>query len=122
MTHFAMRLPVQIEVGAVRDLEFSTDIVTTDGGNEVRNARWSTPLRRYQLTVPTSKRDDAAYLQVINLYMVTLGGAHTFEFAEWVDETQGTIVKVRFDSKLSITGIDKYRDHIETFDLVEVRE
>ena len=121
MTHFAISLPAEIEIGAVRHLTYSNEVVTTDGGNEVRNARWSTPLRRYELTVPTSKRDGEAYKRVLDLYSLTMGGLHSFEFAEWVDDTRSTIVKVRFDGDLSITGIDRRHDHIEVFTLVEVR-
>lgn len=121
MTHFTDRLPTAIEVGAVRHLTYSTDVVTTDGGNEVRNARWETPLKRYELTIPVSKRSSSDYQQIISLYNMTLGGLHTFEFAEWLDETHSTIVTVRFDGELSITGVDRNLDHIETFTLVEVR-
>lgn len=121
MTHYATRLPRQIEVGAVRRLKYSVDVVTTDGGAEVRNARWSAPLRSYELSFPSAPRDDPVYQAVIDLYVLTGGGLHSFDMAEWVDNTHSTIVPVRFDSPLQITGLDHRLDHIDTLTLVEVR-
>ena len=122
MTHYTERLTQRLELGAVRHLTYSNEVVKTDGGNEVRNARWATPLRSYEVRLPTCTRDNADYVQVRHLYDLTLGGTHTFEMAEWVDDTMTTIVTVRFDGPLSIQGVDKYHDHIETFTLQEVRE
>ena len=121
MSHFTDRLPRNVEQGAVRSLKYSNDVVTTDGGFEVRNARWSTPLRTYEISFPTSTRTDATYLAVIALYQKTLGGTHSFDFQDWTDETGRTLVPVRFDTPLQITGIDIHHDHIEHITLVEVR-
>lgn len=121
MTHFTDRLPQQVEVGAIRHLTYSNEVVKTDGGAEVRNARWSAPLRSYEISFPTAVRTDPTYLAVIALYDMTLGGTHTFDYAEWTDNTQSTIIKVRFDSPLSIQGVDIKHDHIETLTIVEVR-
>ena len=121
MTHFTHRLPRQIEVGAIRRLQYSTTVVKTDGGGEVRRARWSAPLRSYDISFPAAKRDDAVYQAVLYLYELTLGGLHSFDMAEWVDEAEATIVPVRFDSPLTILGINRRLDHIETLTLVEVR-
>lgn len=121
MTHYSERLPLEVEQGAVRRLSFATDVVKTDGGGEVRNARWSVPLRTYELSFPTAHRNNTVYQRVLYLYNLTLGGLHSFDMAEWTDNTHSTIVKVRFDSSLAITGIDRNLDHIETLTLVEVR-
>ncbi len=121
MTHLTNRLPKQIEVGAVRRLRYSTDVVKMDGGGEVRNARWSAPLREYDISFPASKRDGVVYQEILALYDLTLGGLHSFDMAEWVDGSEMTIVPVRFDSPLTITGIDRNLDHIDTMTLVEVR-
>lgn len=119
MTHLSVNLPPQVEQGAVRNLDYSTEIVTTDGGTEVRNARWSTPLRSFDISFPTAKRTDATYIAVKTIFDDSLGGLHTFNFKDW---TTDDTVKVRFDSALSITGIDIRHDHIESVRLVEVRE
>ena len=121
MAHLADRLPTQIEQGAVRRLEYSTQVVETDGGGEVRNARWAAPLRTYEISFPAAQRSDPTYRAVLALYAAALGGLHSFNFAEWVDESASTIVPVRFDSPLAITGLDRRLDHIETLTLKEVR-
>lgn len=121
MAHLGMRLPREVELGAVRRLEYSTEVVKTDGGHEVRNSRWSEPLRSYDLSFPPSRRDDPVYLAVITLYEAAKGGLHSFDIAEWIDETEATIIPVRFDSPLTINGIATHLDHIETLTLVEVR-
>lgn len=122
MTHLAETLPRQVEQGAIRTLEYSTEVVETDGGYEVRNARWAEPLRHFEVSFPTSVRDDAIYQAVVALYEKALGGLHTFNFIDWTDDSGGTVVKVRFDSPLKITGLDRRLDHIETLTLVEVKE
>lgn len=119
MAHINTTLPRQVELGALRRLRYSTEIVTTDGGHEVRNARWSAPLKTFDISYPPAKRNDPIYLAVIDLYHESLGGLHTFSFTDWTDETT---VKVRFDSDLAIAGIDPRIDHIESLTLVEVRE
>lgn len=118
MSHLPDNLPPRVEQGAVRHLDWQTEVVTTDGGHEVRNARWSAPLRRFEISFPTSKRNGEDYRDVIDLYEKALGGLHTFGFKDW---TTGEVIAVRFDSPLSITGIDRSLDHIETLTLVEVR-
>lgn len=122
MAHLNISLPVEIELGAVRRLRWQTEVVTTDGGYEVRNSRWSSPLRSYEVSFPPATRDDPVYLAVLDLYEQAEGGLHTFDFTDWTDETGGTIVRVRFDSPLEVTGIATHLDHIETMTLLEVRQ
>jgi uncharacterized protein (TIGR02217 family) len=122
MAHLAATLPKQLEVGAVRKLNYSTEVVTTDGGREVRNARWATPLRTYEVSFPTALRQtDPVYQAVVSLYAAALGGLHSFSFVDWTDGTGSTIVPVRFDGPLTITGIDHRLDHIDQITLTEVR-
>jgi uncharacterized protein (TIGR02217 family) len=111
-------LPQQVEIGALRRLRYSTEIVTTDGGAEVRNARWEDPLREFEISFPISARDNAIYTAVKALYDEALGGLYSFSFFDWTD---GTTVDVRFDSPLPITGVTPDLDHIETMTIVEVR-
>lgn len=121
MAHLGDYLPERVELGALRRLSYSNEIVTTDGGYEVRNGRWATPLKTFELSFPTSRRNDDDYLAVIAMFQNSLGGVHSFNFREWTDETGATVVKVRFDTPLEITGIDVNLDHIEKLTLVEVR-
>jgi hypothetical protein len=118
MADLSSTLPPQVEIGALRRLRYSTEIVTTDGGAEVRNARWEEPLREFEISFPISDRDNSIYNAVKDLYDEALGGLYSFNFVDWTD---GTTVAVRFDSPLPITGVTPELDHIETMTLVEVR-
>lgn len=121
MSHFTTRLTQKIEIGAVRRIMFDTEIIKTDGGNEVRNSRWATPLRSYDIALPPCTRDNVDYLSLIQMWNVTLGGLHSFDFVDWIDQTGNTVVNVRFDTPLQITGIAGHLDHIDTITLQEVR-
>lgn len=121
MTHLSTTLPPQIELGAVRNLDYRTQVVMTDGGREVRNNRWATPLKTFELSFPPMKRSNPVYIAVLDLYEAALGGLHSFNFTDWTDETGATVVPVRFVTPLSIKGIDTIHDHIENITLQEVR-
>lgn len=120
MAHLDEFLPSKVELGAIRDEDWSTDITVTDGGFEVRNGRWDASLRSFEVSFPTAKRDDVTYEAVIALYAKAKGKLHSFNFKDW--SAGGEVIKVRFDSKLSLMGVTKDLDHIETLKLVEVRE
>lgn len=122
MAHLANYLPREIELGAIHRTTWETEVVTTDGGYEVRNARWSSPLRTFEVSFPPSLRDGTVYAEVKSLYEMTLGGLHSFNFRDWTDETGETVIAVRFDSPLEIEGIAQHLDHIASVTLKEVRE
>jgi uncharacterized protein (TIGR02217 family) len=85
MTHIATRLTENVEIGAIRREEDDIEVVRTDGGNEVRNARWSQPLLAFDVSFPMSERDDAVFLEVRNAYRATRAGLHSFKFRDWSD-------------------------------------
>ena len=120
MGHIATTLPKRVEQGAIRTDDWSTEIVTTDGGHEVRNARWDAPLRTWEISFPTSARTGTDYLAVVALYDLAKGSLHTFNFIDWI--ATGEPVRVRFDSPLRRTGVDRNLEHIETLTIKEVRE
>jgi uncharacterized protein (TIGR02217 family) len=119
--HLAMFLPEEIELGAVQRHRYSTDVVSTDGGYEKRRYRWSTPLREMEVSFAIAERDDPIYVAVRALFDASLGGAHSFNFRDWADESGETVLAVRFDSALEITGVTPELDHIASVTLVEVR-
>lgn len=118
MADLALTLPEDVEIGARRILDYSTEVVTTDGGHEVRNARWSAPLRVYEISWPMSLRDGAVHLAVIDLYERAIGGLYSFRFKDWTD---GQFVDVRFDGPLEIEATASHLDQIASMRLKEVR-
>lgn len=118
MVDLARTLPEEVEIGATRRLEYSTEVVETDGGFEVRNSRWSQPLRVFEITYPHATRTDPVYQAVKELYDEARGGLYSFNFKDWTD---GQIVAVRFDSPLEIDTPAGHLDHIVSMTLKEVR-
>lgn len=78
-------LPAEVEINAIMRPRFSTEVVTTDGGWEVRNSRWAYPLHEIELSFPVSKRDATNFLAVRDLYYAAGGSAETFLFKAWND-------------------------------------
>ena len=83
MTFLNQRLPTNVELGAIRHDDEDIEIVTTDGGWEVRNARQSQSLLRFDISFPASRRDDADYLAVIAMFKAARKSLHTFRFRDW---------------------------------------
>ena len=119
MADLATTLPEEVEIGAVRRLDYNTNVVSQDNGFEVRENRWSAPLRVYEITFPTSERTNAIYLAVLALYEEAQGGLYSFNFTDWTDDAT---VTVRFDSPLEIQSPAGHLDHIVSMVLREVRE
>jgi len=117
MTHLATTLPSDVEAGAQRRVDYNTEIVRQDSGSEVRNNRWSTPLRAYDISYPVRSRTDQTYIDVTDLFEEALGNLHSFDFVDWAT---GDTIAVRFDGPLTTTG---EAEHLETIEvsLVEVR-
>lgn len=119
--HLAATLPEEVEIGAVEVRDWNTEVVTTVGGFEVRNAPWSTPLRRWEVSFPVSERDDAIYTAVLDLFELAQGSRHSFNFRSWTDGDPGPFRAVRFDGPIEISGVTPDLDHIVGITLVEVR-
>lgn len=120
MGHLNTTLPNEIEAGATQIRDYQTQIVTTDGGHEVRNNRWASPLRRYEASYSALERDGATHAAVMDLFDEAEGSLHTFNFQDWTDGS-GSLRVVRFDGPLEVTGIAEHLDEV-TIRLVEVRQ
>lgn len=97
------RLPSRIEASAVKRLVYSTEIVTTDGGNEFRNARWGDSQSEWDCTIPPVKRNSDDYLETVALFHAAIGSFDSFMFHDFADCTD---VAVRFkDDTLTIQGV-----------------
>ena len=120
MAHFAIQLTREIEIGAVRvEGQDSLEVITTDGGKEVRNQRAEDEARRWEISLPTidTRGDVTDYDAVRTMWTDTAKGLHTFLFYDFIEDE---LVKVRFDSPLQITAPAGHLRHIDTFTLKEV--
>lgn len=120
--HLDQSLPQRIELGAVRRIEWDTQIVTTDGGHEVRNNRWLLPVRTWEFSLPLMERDDADYQALIDLWTAAEGSLHSFWLNDPEDDTDATVYPVRFDTPLQLSFPTTTHVHIDTFTLVEVKD
>lgn len=116
----ATRLTENVEIGAVRiHGQDSLEVVTTDGGKEVRNLRAEDEPRRYEVSLPTVDidSDTTDYDAVRQLWADSERGLIPFLFYDFVDEED---VLVRFETPLQITAPAGHLRHIDTFTLKEV--
>lgn len=118
--HLWLSLPQKMEIGAVRADDWAADVVETDGGYDVRNTPWSTPLRQYHLALPIKAADDADFVALRAMWSNALGQVHSFNFTDWID---GDTVRVRFDGGLQFTTPKRMQlHHTDTFTLKQVRD
>lgn len=119
--HLNVNLTANIEIGAVRREEWDIEVVRTDGGQEVRNTRWASSLRSYDIALPTATTagDLTDFDSVVQMWRDTNGGTHTFNFHDWIDSVD---VKVRFATPLQISSEAGHLRHVDQFTLQEVRE
>lgn len=83
------RLPVEIEAGAKARPRYNTDVITTDGGWEVRNSRWAYPLFQFEFNVEPGTRVDNQYDvldEFLDIFHVCGGSAGGFRFHHWRDK------------------------------------
>jgi len=111
-------LPAAIAAGAARGSDWGVEVTKTDGGHEVRNQRWSRPLRTYDVPFAAMKSDDADYRAIQALWSATEGGLHSFN--HWDDEDEEW-VEVRFEAPLRSSHVAGPYYKIETATLIEVR-
>jgi hypothetical protein len=117
--HLWLSLPSGIENGGVRMLQQDKDVLLTDGGYEIRNTRWSGPLRSWQVAFNNALLADVDHAAVEQMWRDTNGGTDTFNFA---DERTGDTARVRFDADLQFTNTVGPYHHLDTFTLREVRD
>jgi uncharacterized protein (TIGR02217 family) len=89
MTHISARLPAEVELGAIRRDNDDIEVVRTDGGHEVRNARASQSLLEFDISYPASLRDGSVYLAVRAAYKAARGRLYSFDFRDF-SEYQAT--------------------------------
>lgn len=120
MAHIAAQLTRNIEIGARREDSIDgLEVTTTDGGQEVRNSRSDFEPRRYEIAGYTCTIDNEDFVSMRAMWRDTERGLHTFNFYDWID---AEIVKVRFETPMSITSEAGHLFHIDTLTLKEVDE
>jgi uncharacterized protein (TIGR02217 family) len=78
-----VRLPVDIERGAMGGPEFRTTVVTMVGGRERRNQEWEVPLMSFNIGYGIRRR---AEMEEVYAFFIARGGkARGFRFKNWLD-------------------------------------
>lgn len=79
-------LDADVIAGARVRVRYSTDIIPTDGGYEVRNSRWAYPLHSFEFDLmPGYRSDDAALEAFVDTFHAAGGAAGVFRFNNWRD-------------------------------------
>jgi uncharacterized protein (TIGR02217 family) len=84
-TFIEERFPTDISFGSMGGPEFCTDIISTHGGHEYRNIRWSKPRARYN--VAYGIHTDEQLARVRDFHYVMRGRAIGFRFQDPLDHT-----------------------------------
>lgn len=122
MSHLDGRtFPQRIALGATVVTEWGIEEVRTDGGFVKRNQRWATPLRSFQLTMPPMRRDDADYVAFLDLWDDSGGGLHSFDYIDHRDQSDATLIAVRFATPITTRALTPDLEIVDTFTLEEVR-
>lgn len=80
-----VRLSEDIEVGAKVRPKFSTDIITTDGGWEVRNSRWAYPKHQFEFNAAPGEQGEQDLDEFVDLFYAAGGCDETFKIKHWAD-------------------------------------
>lgn len=79
------RLTSDIEAQAKCKPRFSTQIVTTDGGHEVRNSLWRYPRHVFEFNLAPDDPTSDYFTEFRDLYYAAGGAAEAFLFKHWSD-------------------------------------
>ena len=83
MSFHEIRLPEDIERGAVGGPEFKTSIVELASGYEKRNIEWDSPRNSFNIGYGIQKLDNL--YEVIDFFYARRGRAYGFRFKDWSD-------------------------------------
>jgi uncharacterized protein (TIGR02217 family) len=103
-----VRLPIDVERGAVGGPTFSTTVITLFNGAEQRNAEWGADRARFNIGYGISKRSDME--AVYAFFHARWGRARGFRFRNWLDYTvtEGPVAE--------ITGEPTKRQLVRSYD------
>jgi len=78
-----VRLPVDIERGAIGGPRFSTSILELVSGHEARNQNWNTARASWNISYGIQSKED--YIRVLNFFYARRGRLRGFRFKDWAD-------------------------------------
>lgn len=78
-----IQFPLKVSFGSLGGICFSTEVVTTDGGQEKRNQNWSQARRRYDAQTGVRTVSDAMLLSAF--FQARAGRARGFRLRDWSD-------------------------------------
>lgn len=88
MTFHDVRLPDEIERGALGGPSFKTTVLGMSSGHEQRNIDWSEHRHQWDIGYGISDKED--YSDVRAFYVARRGRGHGFRFKDWGDYQLGT--------------------------------
>lgn len=112
-------LPQRIELNALKRIAWDVEQIPVGSGIVVRNSHRSRPDQWWEITLPLMEYDDPDLVALEALYADAEGTTFSFNFHDFADPTDGTIVSVRFDSELQVRNITSTLRHVDTLILVE---
>ena len=83
MSFDEVRLPTEVEKGAVGGPMFNTSILELSSGHEQRNQNWSQSRASYDISYGIQNEDDL--FEVITFFYARRGRARGFRFKDWSD-------------------------------------
>jgi len=86
-TFHDVRFPLGLSRGAKLSVTVASEIVQLASGREVRNARWSQPLKRWNITGAISS--EARVKELIEFFKARGGNVHAFRFRDGLDYSSG---------------------------------
>jgi len=78
-----IRMPVDIERGAVGGPRFNTTVNEQQSGYEQRNQNWTQPLRMWSFNYGMDNR--SKFQELLNFFNTVRGRAYSFRFKDWSD-------------------------------------
>ncbi len=83
MTFHDVKLPDDVERGAVGGPRFKTTALQLSSGHEKRNINWE--VARGEWNIGYGIQDKVGFTAVLDFYYARFGPAHTFRFKDWSD-------------------------------------
>lgn len=116
MAFHDVRLPVDVERGAVGGPQFNTTVVPTTSPHEKRNVNWARARHRWTIGYGIS---DTAFITVRQFFYSRRGRGHSFRFKDWTDyELAQQVIGTGDGAETDFQIYKRYTDAGGTYDRV----